>query len=153
MQPSCVSGGPGPHGRERRRRFFVLAVAASAALCVAGVLGVMAGAAGAVPTARAKPGSRTSVVWLCRPGAKSDPCAFTRAATSVPTSGPRTPAGLTTVHPPATGRFDCFFVYPTVSTQRADNANLDVQSNEIAAAIDEASVLIGHSQGSVLRVH
>ena len=35
--------------------------------------------------------------------------------------------------------FDCFYVYPTVSTQSADNANLSIQSGEVGAAIAQAS--------------
>jgi len=57
------------------------------------------------------------------------------ATTSVPATGPRE------VTTPAAGSspFDCFYVYPTVSTQSADNANLTVQSGEIGAAIAQAS--------------
>ena len=39
----------------------------------------------------------------------------------------------------ASSKFDCFYVYPTVSTQPGDNANLTVQTAEIAAAISQAS--------------
>ncbi len=35
--------------------------------------------------------------------------------------------------------FDCFYVYPTVSAQRKDNANLKIQPAEIAVAIAQAS--------------
>ena len=55
-------------------------------------------------------------------------------------SGARAPAGLGTVRPPTGQRFDCFYVYPTVSTEPGRNANLEVQSNEIGVAIDEASL-------------
>lgn len=65
---------------------------------------------------------------------------FPRAATGVPASGPRTASGLTTAQPPAGKKFDCFFVYPTASTEHANNANLDVQPNETGIAIDEASL-------------
>jgi hypothetical protein len=36
-------------------------------------------------------------------------------------------------------KFDCFYVYPTVSSQPGDNANLTVQTAEITAAICQAS--------------
>lgn len=84
-------------------------------------------------------GSSGSVTWLCRPGAANDPCAFTRAATSIAASGDRSAAGLSGVHAPGDQRFDCFFVYPTVSTEHGANANLKVQTNEVGVAIDEAS--------------
>ncbi|MGH9059018.1 MAG: DUF3089 domain-containing protein, partial [Acidimicrobiales bacterium] len=35
--------------------------------------------------------------------------------------------------------FDCFYVYPTVSTQHSDNSNLNVQRAEVAAAKAQAS--------------
>ncbi len=35
--------------------------------------------------------------------------------------------------------FDCFYVYPTVSTQSTDNSNLTVQNAERAAAVAQAS--------------
>jgi Protein of unknown function (DUF3089) len=35
--------------------------------------------------------------------------------------------------------FDCFYVYPTVSTQHSDNSNLVVQAAEEAAAVAQAS--------------
>jgi hypothetical protein len=54
----------------------------------------------------------------------------------VPASGPRTVESPTAA---TTSRFDCFYVYPTVSTQRGLNANLRVQPAEVAAAVDQAS--------------
>jgi hypothetical protein len=50
--------------------------------------------------------------------------------------------GSTTVAPssPTTAsKFDCFYVYPTVSQQPGANANLKVQNVEIAAAVSQAS--------------
>jgi hypothetical protein len=77
-------------------------------------------------------------VWLCRPGQPSDPCDSSGAATGV------TASGTTAVQaaPPATSlahKFDCFYVYPTVSGERRANANLTVQPAEIAAAVSQAS--------------
>lgn len=39
----------------------------------------------------------------------------------------------------ASSKFDCFYIYPTVSTQLSENANLLVGRAEIAAAVDQAS--------------
>lgn len=117
-----------------------LVALAAAAVYGAPAPGAAAGAgAAASPAFRAESHPR-SVVWLCRPGAANDPCTFPRAATSVPASGPRFPTGPTNVHPPSARKFDCFFVYPTVSTEHSDNSNLEVQVNEVGAAIDEASL-------------
>ncbi len=80
----------------------------------------------------------STTVWLCHPGLARDPCDYNGASTSV------TGSGGTSVSPnptPAASakRFDCFYVYPTVSTEKTDNANLVVQPAEIAAAADQAS--------------
>ncbi len=75
-------------------------------------------------------------MWLCRPGQAGDPCSAPLQATEVPATGART------VHQPAAAAsspFDCFYVYPTVSTQAAANADLTVQSAEVDAAIAQAS--------------
>ena len=75
-------------------------------------------------------------VWLCRPGLEDDPCTSSLAMTSVSANGPRT---VTTPQPAATSPFDCFYVYPTVSTQPTDNANLKVQAAEVGAAVSQAA--------------
>ncbi len=54
----------------------------------------------------------------------------------MPPSGPRT-TQVAASDP--TSRFDCFYVYPTVSTQHSDNADLTVQPAEIGAAVAQAS--------------
>jgi Protein of unknown function (DUF3089) len=41
--------------------------------------------------------------------------------------------------PDPSSKFDCFYVYPTVSTQKKANANLKIQPAEIAAAVSQAS--------------
>jgi hypothetical protein len=75
-------------------------------------------------------------VWLCRPGQADNPCNFPQQATSVPSAGPRT----VQIVPNATAPdFDCFYVYPTVSTQKGANANLKIQAGEVGAAISQAS--------------
>jgi hypothetical protein len=75
-------------------------------------------------------------VWLCQPGQPEDPCTGSVAATVVPAAGRRT-----TLAPHAaadSSRFDCFYVYPTVSTQASGNANLRVGRAEIDAAMAQA---------------
>ena len=76
-------------------------------------------------------------VWLCRPGQTPDPCATSRAATAVTGSGAtgvvRSPVS------PSARRFDCFYVYPTVSTEPGTNADLTIQPAERAAAVVQAS--------------
>jgi len=54
--------------------------------------------------------------------------------------GPRATGNLASVLPPSTGpKFDCFYVYPTVSNQKTPNSNLLVRKPEIEAAIEQVS--------------
>jgi hypothetical protein len=76
-------------------------------------------------------------VWLCRPGQTPDPCTSSRASTTVTGSGATRLAVSPTA--PAARRFDCFYVYPTVSTEPGTNADLTIQPAERAAAIVQAS--------------
>jgi hypothetical protein len=117
-------------------------VPARLALCglvVLGALGTLGavGAAGVVaPAAPATATATLNTVWLCRPGQAADPCASSPASTTVSADGSATVAPTS---PATSSKFDCFYVYPTVSTQPGDNANLKVQGVEIAAAISQAS--------------
>ncbi len=93
----------------------------------------------AASTASEHPAADTSggsTVWLCRPGQAHDPCVSPLAATVVPANGVRTTQAM---RPDTAPPFDCFYVYPTVSTQPSDNANLEVQPAEKAAAKLQAS--------------
>ena len=112
---------------------------------VAGLAGVAALVSATVPVggagAQASTGtvSRTDAagtVWLCRPGLRHDPCTTDLTATSVSATGARTVVPAT---PAADSPFDCFYVYPTVSTQPTSNANLSVQPAEIGAAVAQAA--------------
>ena len=86
------------------------------------------------------PASRISAagtVWLCRPGLVDNPCTQSLDATSVAANGTSTPISA---GPDYTSRFDCFYAYPTVSTQSGNNANLNIEPAEIAIAISQASL-------------
>jgi Protein of unknown function (DUF3089) len=75
-------------------------------------------------------------VWLCRPGAAKNPCAVGLTATSVKATGARStqPATDSTDLP-----FDCFYIYPTVSTEPGLNADLKVQPAEVDVAVEQAA--------------
>jgi hypothetical protein len=75
-------------------------------------------------------------VWLCKPGQAHDPCTSNLASTAVTASGTTT---VTSASSATSSKFDCFYVYPTVSPQTTANANLEVQSAETATAVDQAS--------------
>ena len=77
-------------------------------------------------------------VWLCRPGATDDPCEASTASTTI------SPANALTVEPgePQTSTLkpvDCFYVYPTVSTQPGPNADLTIEPAERTVAEAQAS--------------
>jgi DUF3089 family protein len=117
-------------------------LSARIALCglvLMAVLSTMAasGSGAASAASAAGSGAPSDTVWLCRPGQAGDPCAYSPASTTV------TAAGSTSATPSSASatpsKFDCFYVYPTVSTQPRDNANLTVQKAEIAAAVSQAS--------------
>lgn len=75
-------------------------------------------------------------VWLCRPGATPDPCTANLNAESVTASGATSQVNES---PAGNSPFDCFYVYPTVSTESGDNANLAVQAAEVSVAEQQAS--------------
>jgi hypothetical protein len=97
--------------------------------------------AGQLPGVTSATGATTdpdqnATVWLCRPGQPEDPCAAPLAATVVPANGARS-----TQRPrdDTASKFDCFYVYPTVSTEKSANADLTVQLAEVDVAIAQAS--------------
>jgi hypothetical protein len=95
---------------------------------------LLAPALGSAPSGAATTGAQT--VWLCRPGTANDPCDTSLASTAV--TGTGATAVSTAATPPAQS-VDCFYVYPTVSTELTLNADLTVQPAEVAAAYSQAS--------------
>ncbi len=61
-----------------------------------------------------------AATWLCRPG-RADSCAADLASTAISADGTTI---VQTAPPPADPAIDCFYVYPTVSHDPADNAKL-----------------------------
>ncbi len=110
----------------------VLGIALLAVTLAVVVPAVTATQAGAIASSR----SRTTTVWLCRPGLRHDPCTGKLTLTSVAANGTRR---AETAVPTTPSGFDCFYVYPTTSSQATVNANLTVQTAERAAALVEAS--------------
>ncbi|HEV3329025.1 MAG TPA: DUF3089 domain-containing protein, partial [Acidimicrobiales bacterium] len=80
--------------------------------------------------------TRPATVWLCHPGTGSDPCAASLDATVITANGTRSVVSPAT---PTGARFDCFYVYPTVSTQTTDNSNLVVETAETNVARAQAA--------------
>jgi hypothetical protein len=107
---------------------IVAFVAASAGPASSVVLGV-AGGNNSSPA----PGG---IVWLCRPGQPSDPCTSKLTATVVRANGTRRQLAASPAKKPP---IDCFYIYPTVSTEQTVNANLEIQPAEKVTAMAQAS--------------
>jgi hypothetical protein len=107
-----------------RRGTRLLALTCVAALAA---LGMTAGAAQAKPA---------KTVWLCKPGHAPDPCTDALTTTVVQTNG-ETSVEEAKVKKKAP--IDCFYVYPTVSEQPTENANLEIEPQETQIAVDQAS--------------
>lgn len=110
-------------------------VAICGSLAIVAVIGASCGGGSG-----AQPPSSYATVWLCRPATAGDPCAYNPQATAIGPGGSTGVGTLSSIQPPAAAaKFDCFYVYPTVSTESGTNADLAVQINEVDAAIAQAS--------------
>ncbi len=80
--------------------------------------------------------AHADTVWLCRPGASPNPCKSS-LKTTVRTEG----KAAKVVKPKAVKKpkFDCFYVYPTVSEQPNVVANLDIDPAEVSIAQQQAA--------------
>jgi Protein of unknown function (DUF3089) len=111
--------------RMRRRalgwRTFALAAFAVAALAASGVAAASASA---------------ETTWLCKPGLASNPCLNSLETTVELANGK---SFIEKAKPAKKPPIDCFYVYPTVSSQFAENANENIEAEEIAIAESQAS--------------
>jgi hypothetical protein len=100
---------------------------------LAALIGIAAVAA--LTLAAAGPaGAKTK--WLCKPGAKPNPCKGSLKTTVTATDGSTTVANPRNARRP---KIDCFYVYPTVSEQPGPNANKDVDPQQTAIAQYQAA--------------
>ncbi|MEA2329919.1 MAG: hypothetical protein QOH58_57 [Thermoleophilaceae bacterium] len=97
-----------------------------AALLALGCLGALPSAAGAAKT-----------VWLCKPGKKDNPCEVGLRTTRFSPSLER--LGVDAVKRTRKPKFDCFYVYPTVSDQDTPNANFDIDPELRSIALYQAA--------------
>jgi Protein of unknown function (DUF3089) len=116
------------HGAWREaRRERSSALAAGAALVVSALALLCVGAAGA----------SAKTVWLCRPGVANDPCAPSLKTTRISNSGQS--LGVIDPKPVKRPKADCLYVYPTVSDQQTENANLTIDPEERSVALYQAA--------------
>jgi hypothetical protein len=90
----------------------------------------------AAPSATASPAAPSNTVWLCRPGLADNPCESDLTTTVLSADGSSTTEAVAPAEDPP---IDCFYVYPTVSGQQTPNANLDIDPEEKAVALQQAS--------------
>jgi hypothetical protein len=99
------------------------------------LLASLGAAALIVPAMTAGTASATTT-WLCRPGIAENPCESSEEATVELGDGT---TSLEHAQPASNPPIDCFYVYPTVSSQLTVNANLEIGPEEKQVAIDQAS--------------
>ncbi len=88
-----------------------------------------------VPSVAAAPAS-AETTWLCKPGLAGDPCLNSEEATVRLDGGAKF---VEHAQPAKNPPIDCFYVYPTVSSQPTINASEVVGPEEVAIAESQAS--------------
>jgi hypothetical protein len=74
--------------------------------------------------------------WLCKPGVKPNPCKGSLETTVFDSDGSSTIKAPKNASKP---KYDCFYVYPTVSEQPTPNANKDIDPQQTAIAQYQAA--------------
>ena len=75
--------------------------------------------------------AKSGTVWLCFPGKTPDPCSSSMATTVIQANGSKT---VETPKAAANPPIDCFYVYPTVSSENQGNSDLQIQLPQIFVA-------------------
>ena len=122
-----------------RRRVVAAASKAARLVGISGLLvlgSVLPGPVTGPGAAGATPSTSSTTVWLCRPGLRNNPCTSNLTTTVVRANGT---SSIQRAVPAKSPPVDCFYVYPTVSTQPTNNANLQIDPEERAVAIEQAS--------------
>jgi hypothetical protein len=92
-------------------------------------------AAAAAPPSTA--GAASSTVWLCRPTLLGNPCRAGLSTTRFSPAGQN--LGVEQVRAVRNPKFDCFYLYPTVSGQPTVRANLHIDPEERSIALYQAA--------------
>ena len=87
-------------------------------------------------SATTPPADPATPVWLCQPTGAADPCTADLDTRVVSATGAST---VQSAKPATDPPFDCFYVYPTVSSEQGPNADLTIQPAETEAAEAQAS--------------
>lgn len=76
-------------------------------------------------------------VWLCKPGGPRDACDVSLNTTRFSSSGER--LGVDRARRPRHPKFDCFYVYPTVSDQKSPTASFEIDPELRSIALYQAA--------------
>ena len=99
---------------------------------------ILLAAAVALACLCALPGAAVAkTVWLCKPGKANDPCVVSLDTTRFSPSGKR--LGVDRVKRVRRPKFDCFYVYPTVSDQKTPIANFHIDPELRSIALYQAA--------------
>jgi hypothetical protein len=112
-------------------RHLLLAVAAAASLSIAQPASAQTPAPAQPPAEAAppKPNDYSDLKsWLCRPGRKGDACDVDETSTTVAADGKLTRETWTAN---ANAAIDCFYVYPTISTDPTPNSDMTADPAEL----------------------
>ena len=108
-----------------------LALATGLALALACLL------APSVPAAKKPKKVKDTTTWLCKPGIPNNPCEPGFATTLLSPTGQI--IGTEDLKPDRKRKFDCFYVYPTVSDDKSINSDLSIDPEERSIALYQAA--------------
>ena len=80
---------------------------------------------------------RDTTTWLCKPGIPNNPCEPGFDTTLLSPTGQV--IGTQSVKPDRKRKFDCFYVYPTVSDDNGANSDLSIDPEERSIALYQAA--------------
>jgi len=80
---------------------------------------------------------RDTTTWLCKPGIPNNPCEPGFDTTLLSPTGQIT--GTQSVKADRKRKFDCFYVYPTVSDDKTTNSDLSIDPEERSIALYQAA--------------
>jgi hypothetical protein len=80
---------------------------------------------------------KDTTTWLCKPGIPNNPCEPGFDTTLISPSGQI--VGTQSVKPDKKRKFDCFYVYPTVSDDKTPNSDLSIDPEERSIALYQAA--------------
>ena len=116
---------------ERSGTLRRLVIAAGLALALGALL------APSAPAAKQPRKVKDTTTWLCKPGIPDNPCEPGFGTTLISPTGQI--LGTRNVKADKKRKFDCFYVYPTVSDDKSTNSDLSIDPEERSIALYQAA--------------